>query len=119
MIIALEGRWQPLRAELAGESAPGEALERMEVELVAGRYIVRFGGEISDEGTYAHAADAAPMRLTLTGTGGPNAGRTIPCIFQLVGDRLRICYGLGGARPETFAAPAGTQHYLVSYRRKR
>lgn len=112
-----EGRWQPLRAELEGEFAPADALARMEVELRAGRYTVRFGGEISDEGTYRSAMDASPLELTLAGTHGPNAGRTIPCILQIAGARLRICYGFGGLRPDAFAAPAGSGRYLVTYRR--
>ncbi len=114
---ALEGRWQPLRAELAGLSAPAEVLEKTEVELSGGRYTVRFGGEVSDHGTYAHDS-AVPGTLTLAGLKGPNAGRTIPCIYQLVGDRLRVCYGLDGTAPATFAAAAGTRCYLVTYRRK-
>lgn len=112
-----EGRWQPLRAELDGELAPADALARMEVELHRGHYTVRFAGEISDRGTYRHSADGAPLELTLAGTHGPNAGRTIPCIFQLVGARLRVCYGLDGVRPDAFTAPAGSARYLVTYRR--
>ena len=117
MSPALEGRWQPLRAELAGQSAPAAVLEKTEVELSGGHYTVRFGGEVSDHGTCAHDA-AVPGVLTLSGLKGPNAGRTIPCIYQLVGDRLRVCYGLGGTAPENFATAPGTQFYLVTYRRK-
>lgn len=114
---ALEGRWQPLRAELDGEHAPADALVRMEVELRAGRYVVRFGGEISDEGTYHCATGAEQLELTLAGTAGPNLGRTIPCIVQVAGARLRVCYGFAGDRPDAFAAPAGSGRYLVTYRR--
>jgi uncharacterized protein (TIGR03067 family) len=115
----LEGRWQPVRAELGGLAAPDEVLEKTEVEFIAGRYRVRFAGQVADRGTYTfvHEADA-PGLLTLTGAEGTNAGRTIPSLFQLVGNRLRICYGMGGTRPLRFAAEIGTEHYLVTYRRK-
>ena len=46
-----EGLWQPVYAELDGEEAPRMALEKMELELAAGKYTVRFGGEASDHGT--------------------------------------------------------------------
>jgi hypothetical protein len=39
-------------------------------------------------------------------------------LFQLVGDRLRICYGMDGTAPTGFVSPPGSTHYLATYRRK-
>ena len=114
---SLEGLWQPLKAELSGEAAPPMVLERMTLTLRSGRYSVHFGGEISDQGTYTHAPGDPHATLTLSGNKGANAGRTIPAIFQLVGDRLRICYGLDGALPSAFATSSASRLYLVTYRR--
>jgi uncharacterized protein (TIGR03067 family) len=113
----LEGRWQPLRAEFAGVPAPAEVLEKTEFELRAGHYTVRFDGEVADQGSYAHDRFASGA-LILTGLKGTNAGRTIPAIYQLAGDRLRICYGMDGQSPDAFATTPGSQRYLVTYRRK-
>lgn len=110
-----EGRWRPVQAELDGEAAPMEVLERTEVEFAAGRYAVRFGHLTADEGTFA--LDPAPGHFTLRGTQGPNAGRTIPCLFAFAGADLRVCYGLEGERPAAFATQAGSGLYLVTYRR--
>ena len=49
---------------------------------------------------------------------GPNAGRTIPCLFKFSGAALSICYGLGGTRPANFASADGSQIYLANYVRK-
>ncbi len=106
--------WEMTRAELGGEDSPDLLALRVELELTADTYVVRFAGKVADRGTYSLAAST----LTLTGTDGPNQGRTIPCIFQLAGDRLRICYGLDGTAPSAFATSAGTQYYLATYRRK-
>jgi uncharacterized protein (TIGR03067 family) len=115
----LEGHWQPVRAELGGLIAPDEVLEKTEVEFAAGRYRVRFAGQIADRGTYRLVQEPGePGRLTLAGVEGTNSGRTIPSLFQLVGNRLRICYGMDGILPLHFAASIGTQDYLVTYRRK-
>ncbi len=111
---SIEGLWQPLYAELDGEEPPCEVLQQTEVELAGGKYFVRFGGEVADQGTFE--LDVAG--LTLRGTEGPNAGRVIPCIFKFIDDTLMICYGLGGTRPLKFTTTAGTQLYLVTYRRK-
>lgn len=119
MIPVIEGTWQPIRAELAGLAAPSEVLEQTELELAGGRYRVRFGGQTSDRGTYVHHPAESPGVLTLFGVEGPNADRTIPCIYQLAGDRLRICYGLGGVLPTAFRTGGRASLYLVTYRRKR
>jgi uncharacterized protein (TIGR03067 family) len=112
-----EGHWQPLYAELDGEEAPMEVLEQTELELKAGAYTVRFGGIAADQGTYAVETDA-PNHMTLRGTAGPNAGRTIPCLFKFVDDTLIICYGLSGVRPKNFRTAPSARIYLVTYRRK-
>jgi len=49
---------------------------------------------------------------------GPNAGRTIPAIFELSGDRLTVCYQLGkGERPAAFDSKLGPQVLLIHYKR--
>lgn len=113
----LDGVWRPVRAELAGEPAPALVLERTEVELREGRYWVRFGDEVSDRGLYTVETGASPAHLTLRGTNGTNAGRSIPCIYRLAAAELVVCYGLAGERPATFASAADAPHYLVHYRR--
>lgn len=110
----LTGRWDMIKAELAGENAPDMLALRVELELTAITYVVRFAGQIADRGTYVLDGQT----LTLTGTEGPNQGRIIPCILQLAGDRLRVCYGLDGTVPTEFATKPGVQHYLATYRRK-
>jgi uncharacterized protein (TIGR03067 family) len=113
----IEGLWRPLKAELSGETAPAMVLERMTLTLHEGRYQVHFGGEISDQGSYALTPGSPHAEMTLHGEAGANAGKKIPAIFQLVGDRLRICFGLDGTRPQAFATAATTRFYLVTYRR--
>lgn len=110
----IEGIWQPLYAELGGEEAPKMMLEKMEVELTNGTYTVRFGGVAADTGSYVVEAAG----LTLSGMVGPNAGRTIPCIYKFVGETLSICYGLSGHRPRNFFTGGDSLLYLVNYQRK-
>ena len=116
-LIPLDGRWQMVRAERGGESAPEMVVNRLEIEFGNDTYQVRFAGEVTDRGTYT-AEPGTPPTLSLCGTRGPNAGKTIPCLYQLVGDRLRICYGLDGTLPQEFATAPGTEPYLATYRRQ-
>jgi len=66
-----------------------------------GGYAVRFDGD-GDRGNYLLGAANGDRGLTLVRPRGPNAGRH-PAIYQLVGDRLRICYGSTGETPTRFA----------------
>jgi len=111
------GTWLPFKAEFAGEHAPDMALAKMRLVISSDAYAVYFGDEISDEGTYTLGATKEFTAITLCGVGGANAGRTIPSIYQLQGDRLRICFGFDGVAPNSFLSARGSGHYLVSYRR--
>lgn len=111
----LIGIWELVRAEQAGEPSPELIALGVELEITAHGYTVRFGGQIADRGALRLDSPAA---LTLTGSDGPNHGRVIPCIYQLAGDRLRVCYGMDGITPEKFSTTTGSPHYLATYRRK-
>ena len=117
MLQSIEGRWQMVRAELAGEFAPELVTAKTVLEIAAGEYRVRYAGEIADRGTFRFVATADPLQAELRGTAGPNAGRTIPCILQLAGDRLRINYGLDGHVPAEFRGAPDGSRFLANYRR--
>jgi uncharacterized protein (TIGR03067 family) len=109
----LDGRWAPTRAELGGQDFPIANFGGATLRLAADTYT--FGG---DSGTYAVVPAASPAQMDIHGAVGPNAGRTIPAIFMLIGDQLTVCYQLGpGERPTELASPKGSQILLVSYRR--
>ena len=109
---ALDGKWEMVRAERDGAVANELVALRVELEFSADRYVVRFADQVADRGKYSVELNT----LTLVGTEGPNQGRTIPCIFQRMGSRLRICYGLDGQPPTAFTTSAGSSRYLASYR---
>jgi uncharacterized protein (TIGR03067 family) len=114
----IEGTWLPLKAELDGEHAPDLALTKMSLVLEIDRYAMLFDGVVADAGSLVLSGTPDIRTLTLVCQEGSNKGRTVRSIFQLVGDRLRICFGLDGVVPTEFSAPTGSQRYLVSYRRK-
>ena len=112
--MTLLGHWRPVRAELDGQAAPALALERMMFILSEDGYSVSFAGEIYDRGSFTHT----DTTLCMTAQQGPHDGRVISAIYQLVGDRLRVCYSLDGTAPLHFKTEPGSQRYLVTYRRQ-
>jgi uncharacterized protein (TIGR03067 family) len=113
----LQGSWKPVKAELSGQPMADTVLKSISLKLDNGRYDVLAGGA-SDKGTYTLDTAAKPKGMTITGTAGPNNGKTFPAIYEITGDTLRICYDLSGAkRPTEFKSIAGTELYLVTYNR--
>jgi uncharacterized protein (TIGR03067 family) len=116
--------WVPTAAELGGRAMDDAVRRSISLKLDAGKYEV-FVGDAPDRGSYAVDATTSPKGMTITGTEGPNKGKTFPAIYELGkdergGDTLRICYDLSGQRrPTEFKSTAGTKLYLVTYRRKK
>lgn len=102
-----------IRAEQGGESSPELVALGVELEIAGHTYIVRFGGEVADRGTFTLDGDG---KLTLIGIEGPNSGRAIPCIYQRAGDRLRVRYGYSGTSPDSFVSNRHIPDYVATYR---
>ncbi len=113
----LDGDWVPAAAELAGKKFPDEVLKTMKLTMAGENYTVRVGEGV-DKGTVRTDAKATPRRLTITGTEGPNKGKTMLAIYERKGDALKICYDLDGKTfPAAFESRPGTKLFLVTYRR--
>ena len=118
-VKALQGSWKPVKAELAGQPMTDDVLKTISLKLDNGKYEV-FVGEHPERGTYTFDSTTKPRSMTITGTEGPNHGKTFPAIYELEDDTLRICYDLSGAkRPTEFKSVTGTKLYLVTYHRKK
>ena len=117
-IKLLQGTWIPVKAELGGRSMNDEVLKTISLKFEQTNWVV-YVGEHPDKGVYTVETTTKPKSMTITGTEGPNHGRTFPAIYELKGDSLSICYDLSGAkRPSEFKSVEGTKLYLVTYTRK-
>ena len=115
----LDGVWKPVAVELAGTKFPEAVYSAWRLELSKGKYVLK-GAESPDSGTVAVDAAKKPRTMDVTGTDGPNKGKTFPCIYELDGDTLRICYDLSGKnRPTEFKTAKETKLYLVTYHREK
>jgi len=116
---AMEGTWLPTKAELAGQPWSEAQVKSFFLKLSDGKYEVSVEGQL-DRGTYAVNSKATPKAIAITGTDGPNKGKTFLCIYEISGDTLRVCYDLSGKKtPTEFATAKGTPLYLVTYTRKK
>ena len=115
---SIEGIWVPKDAELAGVKLPEESLKNWKLVLKPEQYVFENGNE-ADQGTWKLDPSKTPQPIDITGTEGPNKGKTILAICQLSKDELKICYDLSGKnRPTEFTTKPGTPLFLVNYQRK-
>ena len=115
----LDGTWKPVEIEFGGMKQPEASFSAWRLELAKGTYALK-GAESPDSGTVKVDTTKKPMTMDVTGTDGPNKGKTFPCSYELSGDTLKICYDLSGKkRPEEFRTEKGTKLYLVTYHREK
>ena len=114
----LDGTWIPIKAELGGQKISEEGLKHMTLVLKGDSYTVEVNGVV-DQGKIKLSPGARPQAMHVIGGEGPNKGRTLPAIYELNGDTLVICYNLSGeSLPVEFRTEAGSQLYLVTYKRQ-
>ncbi len=112
---SLDGIWLAKTAELGGKPFPDEVRESIKLEIKGDRYTVTVGGQ-PDKGTCKLDPSAKPQAIDITGTEGPNKGKTILAIYERKGDTLKVCYDLTGkARPAEFKTDEGTALFLIEY----
>jgi uncharacterized protein (TIGR03067 family) len=116
---ALQGTWLPQTAELGGKMFPDEIRKTIKLVVKDDKYTVTVG-KVVDQGTVKLNSSAKPKEMDITGTDGPNKGKTFLAIYEHDGDTLRICYDLSGKdRPTEFKTREGTQLFLVTYKREK
>jgi uncharacterized protein (TIGR03067 family) len=112
----MEGTWLPVEGELGGQKFPDEVLKTIKLTLSEGKYTVN----VIDKGTVKLDPSKKPKTMDIVGTEGPNKGKTIPAIYELTGDTLRVCYDLSGKnRPKEFKTEKDSKQFLVSYKREK
>jgi uncharacterized protein (TIGR03067 family) len=115
----LSGTWKAASAELAGNAFPENVTKSITLVIDGEHYKVTVGDR-PDEGTARLLPDKSPKAMDITGTKGPNKGRTFLAIYELKGDTLKICYDLSGKkRPEEFKTQPQTMLFLVTYQREK
>jgi uncharacterized protein (TIGR03067 family) len=112
-----QGTWQMVTAEIAGQKMPDAFAKSTRLVVQGDKYTVTVTNEHTDQGTVKLNASANPRQMDITGTDGPNKGKTFKAIYERHGDSLRVCYDLSGkSRPTEFKTRPGTPLFLANYK---
>jgi uncharacterized protein (TIGR03067 family) len=111
---ALNGRWTPESAVMAGKEVPRDTLKSMHLVLARGKYTLTNGDQV-DEGTYKVDESEVPKTITFVGT----KGKTMFGIYELEKGTLRLCCDTTGkAHPTKFESKPDSQTLLANYHRQ-
>jgi uncharacterized protein (TIGR03067 family) len=114
---AMEGTWKLVKGEMGGAETQIDRQKPITLEITGFHYVVTTSDR-KDEGDVRLFPDKSPKAIDVIGTKGPNAGKTIPAIYELKGGRLKVCYDLSEKqRPKEFKTAAGTMDFLAVYER--
>jgi uncharacterized protein (TIGR03067 family) len=123
-VDSLQGNWVVVGREVLGKKATPKELEEVPTYVLIegnnGRAWMEAMGKKGDvsEGTFKLNPAAMPKAVDLTYTHGLLKGYTVPAIYELKGDTLKVCFAWQSKeRPMEFAGDADGKAILVIYKR--
>lgn len=109
---SIEGKWAFRALEVDANVMPASMLTNSFLLIDGDRFRME-SPEATYEGIFTIDVEAAPHRIDIDFVEGPEAGNCCEGLFEIDGDRMRICLGLAGStRPEGFATKPGSGHAL-------
>jgi uncharacterized protein (TIGR03067 family) len=115
------GTWSPVWSRWENIPTPAEDVRDVTLTFAEGRCEVRRANKLIRSGTFSTdpAGSSATIDVCFDESDVPElTGAALRGIYELSGERLRVCYGPpGGARALTFSADKGSGNYVAEYRR--
>ena len=115
---ALQGTWSVVTLENDGTPLPPEAIKGSTFVVKGDRYTLK-GGADTFRGMLRLDPSKKPKALdaTFVDDDGKDKGKA-QGIYELAGDRLRICWREGDRRPAEFASKPGSGARLIVLKRQ-
>ncbi len=114
---ALTGTWVMEKFEMEGSDL-SESFKGTELVIDGEKYAVEVN-KMKDAGTLKVDGSKTPKTMDITGTEGPNKGKTFLCIYEVKDGKLTICYSLDEkVRPTKFESPKDSKTLLAVYKKK-
>jgi uncharacterized protein (TIGR03067 family) len=117
-VDGIQGAWVPLSIQIDGRQLDKDELGEIKMRIKGNRYTVTNGTQVADQGSFKLDATRKPRAIDTMPGQGPDKGKTMPGIYELSGDTLKICVAVPGKeRPGEFASKAGSDQVLYVLKR--
>ena len=115
----LQGTWVMASMETEGHEAAPEDIKDLTAVYDGNRLTLAPGIESGGAGIVTLAADRTPRAINTWDQDGPYADQTVPGIYELKGDTLRLAFARPGEeRPKEFTTKSGTAFLVCVYKRQ-
>jgi uncharacterized protein (TIGR03067 family) len=119
-LAKLQGQWVVVSLEHRGHVTAPADFEGQSSIYEKNRWTWKVGDKVMRRGIITLDSSRSPKAINTWDSDGPHEDETVPGIYQLDGDTLKLCFAMPGEkRPSEFTTKAGTGAFLVVYKRKK
>jgi uncharacterized protein (TIGR03067 family) len=116
----LQGAWVCVGMEREGDEIPAESYQGSEVAYEDDRVTLFRDGGVFRRGLVTLDPSKTPKRINTWDLSGPYEDQTVPGIYAIDGDTLKLCFSRPGAeRPADFSTKKGSGLLSIVYKRKK
>jgi uncharacterized protein (TIGR03067 family) len=115
----LQGTWAAVSGETDGQPVPEDSVKQVRV-IIKGDEIHFKPNRTENKVTFTLDPTKKPKLMSGTAQDGPDKGKTVPMIYELDGDRLKLCFDTkaGEKQPTEFATKPGSGLLLFVLKRE-
>lgn len=116
----LQGTWEMVGLEVNGEEVPAKKLAGTTLTIRGDKYITKVK-DTAREVTFKLDPKSEPKAIDMYFPDGVEAAKLSKGIYQVDGDTLKVCRHQmpGEDRPRSFVTSAGTNLFVVTWKRKK
>jgi uncharacterized protein (TIGR03067 family) len=115
---ALQGTWTMVAMETEGHDVDTEDFKDRTASYEGNRLTLREGDRIRRRGIITLNPDQKPRAVNTWDLDGPYEDQTVPGIYVLQGDTLKLCFARPGQeRPKEFTTKSGTGFLVCTYKK--
>src|SRR4051794_6711684 len=116
----LQGTWLLVAMETDGEDVPAEDFKDYKSVYEGTRLTLLDGDRVRRRGIVTLESSRKIKAINTWDQDGPYADQTVPGIYELDGDTLKLCFARPGEeRPKEFTTKSGTGFLYCVYKRQK
>ena len=113
-----DGLWQVVSFEIDGNKLGDDEAKAIKMTIKEGKYHAKSMDNTVSRGLLVLNPSKKPTEVDIKPEEGDNQGQTMPGIYELKDDDLKICFAPPDkTRPTKFQSEAGSGHNLIVFKR--